>query len=195
MKRERAAEFIEALHRAQDELYSGGAVDAVRSLLAPDVVWHVPGRSPIAGDHEGIERVIGYMICRREIAERTFRMHWRELLVGEGEHLAALTDGSAVIAGRSREWSTIGLYRLCRGRLAECWLIPFDQGEFDSIWGARDDQAVGAGEIGAGRTTARASGGADRRQRAQLARRPLRPWPALLVASLRRRNPGGPKRG
>lgn len=148
MERERAASFIEALHRAQEDLYAGGAVDPVHSLLAADIVWHVPGRTPIAGDHEGIDAVIAYMLRRRDLADRTFRMHRRELLVGEGEHFAALTDGSAVIAGRQRAWSTIGLYRLRGTRLAECWLVPFDQAEFDSIWsgaGAQGDQGRGAG--------------------------------------------------
>ena len=67
-------------------------------------------------------------------ADRTLRMRLRDLLVGEGNNLAALTDGYAEIAGRSCEWSTIGLYRLRGDRLAECRLNSFDQTEFDSIW-------------------------------------------------------------
>jgi ketosteroid isomerase-like protein len=134
MDRERAAQFIEALHRAQEELYAGGGVDAVRSLLGPNVVWHVPGQSPIAGRYEGIEEVIAYMRRRRDLAGRTFRMHRRELLVGDADHFAVLTDGTAVIGGEGREWSTIGLYRLRGELLAECHLIPFDQSEFDAIW-------------------------------------------------------------
>ena len=146
MERERAARFIEALHRAQEGLYAGGSVEPVRALLCGDVVWHVPGRTAIAGDHDGIDAVIAYMLRRRDVTDRTFRMHRRELLVGEGEHFAALTDGSAVIAGRRREWSTIGLYRLRGARLAECWLVPFDQAEFDSIWSG----ASGQGDQGRG---------------------------------------------
>jgi hypothetical protein len=140
---DRAAAFIEALQHVQERFYAGGAVDPVRALLCPDVIWHVPGRSPIAGDHEGIEEVVAYMLRRRELAGRTFRMHWRELLVGAGEHFAALTDGSAVIAGRPRRWSTIGLYRLRGQQLAECWLIPFDQAEFDAIWMGGSARCVG----------------------------------------------------
>lgn len=143
MRREPAARFIGELHRAQERLYAGGDVDPVRSLLVPDVVWHVPGRTPIAGDHEGIDAVIAYMLRRRDLAERTFRMHPRDLLVGEGETFAALTDGSAVIAGRAREWSTIGLYRLRGDQLAECWLIPFDQEEFDAIWSGTSEAGRG----------------------------------------------------
>jgi len=134
MDRERAAEFMGSLHRAQEELYAGGDADGVRSLLSPEIVWQVPGQSAIAGRYEGIEEVIGYMRRRRDLAGRTFRMHRRELLVGEGEHIAALTDGTAVIGGRKLEWSTIGLYRLRDRLLLACRLIPFDQAQFDSIW-------------------------------------------------------------
>lgn len=167
MERERAVEFMQGLHRAQQRLYADGAVDPVRFLLCPDVVWHVPGRTPIAGDHDGIENVIAYMLRRRDLANRTFRMHRRELLVGEGEHFAALTDGSAVIAGRAREWSTIGLYRLRGDRLAECWLMPFNQTDFDSIWNGEGgpggkDRGTEAGVPGQDRargTTASSLGG------------------------------------
>ena len=136
MERETAIAFLEALHRAQGEFYAGGPPGPLRALLAPDVAWHVPGRSPIAGRHAGADAVLAYMTRRRTIAAATFRMHTREILVGTGDHLAALTDGTALIAGRERRWSTAGVYRLHDGRLAECRLLPFDQAEFDEIWSA-----------------------------------------------------------
>ena len=105
------------------------------------MVWHVPGSTPIAGTHIGRHEVIAYMRRRRDLAGRTFRMRRRDVLVGDGDHFAALTDGSAMIAGRLREWSTIGLYRLWGELLAECRLIPFDQAEFDAIWGAAEPDA------------------------------------------------------
>jgi hypothetical protein len=77
------------------------------------------------------------MLRRRDLADGTFRMRRHELMVGDGERFAALTDGSAIIDGRTREWSTLGLYRLRAELLAECRLIPFDQAQFDAIWGAR----------------------------------------------------------
>ena len=136
MDRARATAFIDELQNAQQELYGGGGADPVRRLLDPDIVWHVPGESPIAGCYEGAEEVIAYMLRRRDLADGTFRMRRRELMVGEGEHFAALTDGIATIDGRTREWSTVGLYRLRAELLAECRLLPFDQAQFDAIWGA-----------------------------------------------------------
>jgi len=133
--RERAEAFIAELHRAQEDLYSGGDPEPVRRLLAPEIVWRVPGSSPIAGAHRGADAVIVYMLRRRDLAGGTFRMARRDLLVGADETFAALTDGRATIGGREHEWSTVGLYRLAGDRLAECRLVPFDQGEFDAIWG------------------------------------------------------------
>jgi ketosteroid isomerase-like protein len=136
MDRARATAFINELHNAQQELYGGGDAAPVRRLLDPDIVWRVPGESPIAGCYEGPDEVIAYMLRRGDLADGTFRMRRRELMVGEGERFAALTDGSAIIDGRTREWSTVGLYRLRAELLVECRLLPFDQAQFDAIWGA-----------------------------------------------------------
>lgn len=52
-------ELVEELHRRQGEMYAGGSVAAVLELLAEDVVWRVPGASPIAGEHRGHAGVVG----------------------------------------------------------------------------------------------------------------------------------------
>ena len=41
----------------QRAMYAGGDVAPVADLLAENVVWHVPGTSPIAGDYRGRPRV------------------------------------------------------------------------------------------------------------------------------------------
>jgi uncharacterized protein len=126
-------QLLRHLHQAQSEFYAGGDASALEAVLHPDVVWHVPGRNTIAGDHRGIAEVMAYMTRRRELSERSFRMQTRELLIGP-THFASLTDGSAVISGVRHEWSTIGLYRRHQGQIIECWLIPFDQPAFDRAW-------------------------------------------------------------
>ena len=74
------------------------------------------------------------MLARRALADGTFRMHRLDVLTGEGPTVAVLTDGTATIDGAERRWSTVGLYRVEAGRVAECWLLPLDQAEFDDIW-------------------------------------------------------------
>jgi ketosteroid isomerase-like protein len=135
--REVAEAVLGRLHAAQGELYAGGDTEPVREVLTDDVAWHVPGRNAIAGSYRGIDEVIGYFVRRRALAENTFRLHPGELMVGDGEHVAVLTDGTAVIAGIERRWSTIGLYRIRHDRVAACWLLPLDPEAFDEIWSPR----------------------------------------------------------
>jgi acyl-CoA thioesterase FadM/ketosteroid isomerase-like protein len=137
MEHERAAALLARLHQTQGELYAGGDDAAVREVLTSDVVWHVPGDNAIAGNYRGIDQVLAYFRHRRDLAESTFTMTPRELLGGPGDHVAALTDGTAIIDGRRHTWSTIGLYRITQERIAECWLLPLDPEAFDAIWARR----------------------------------------------------------
>lgn len=129
-----AGDYIERLHLAQGEFYAGGSDERLRELLTDDIVWTVPGRNAIAGRYEGIQQVMAYFERRRELASRSFQMHTREILAGDGDHVAALTDGRATLGGLERRWSTVGLYRVRDGRIAACWLLPLDAEEFDRIW-------------------------------------------------------------
>ena len=132
--RSAAQALLDRLHAAQNAMYAGGDLEPVRALLAADVEWHVPGHNAIAGTYRGIEQVAAYFRRRRELAANSLRLHPGELLVGECDHLAVLTDGSAVIAGTEHRWSTVGLYRIRDGLIAACWLLPLDPSGFDQVW-------------------------------------------------------------
>ena len=126
--------LLKRLHSAQATFYSGGSSAPLEDVLHPDVTWHVPGHSSIAGDYVGRRAVLDYMARRRDLADRTFRMHPGEVLVGR-QHLAVLTGGTAVIAGVTHEWQTIGLYRAQNEQIREVHLVPLDQEAFDRAWG------------------------------------------------------------
>jgi ketosteroid isomerase-like protein len=136
MNRESAIGLLDRLHAAQNEFYGGGSSIALEQLLTPDIIWTVPGDNRITGTSRGLAEVFGYFRRRRDLADETFQMTRRDVLLGEGDRVAALTDGSATIGGSSRRWSTLGLYAVVDGQIAACWLFPLDQREFDAIWSA-----------------------------------------------------------
>ena len=128
-------EIVEEFLTRQREMYAGGDLAAVEELLAEDVVWHVPGTSPIAGDYRGRNAVAGYFRVRRELAGGAIRI----TRGGEAHHsdaLVQLADGRAPLGGREVMWRTAGVYRVADGKIAEAWLIPLDQGHFDRAWAA-----------------------------------------------------------
>lgn len=134
MERSAALELLTALHSAQNSFYAGGDDAGLRALLCHDVVWTVPGDNAVAGVYTGLDQVLDYFARRRDVADKTFTMHRRDVLVGDGPEIVALTDGEAVVRGRSRRWSTAGLYAVRDGKIARCRLLPFDPAEFDDIW-------------------------------------------------------------
>jgi uncharacterized protein len=127
--------LVEELHRRQAEMYTGGPVEPVLELLAPDIVWHVPGSSPIAGDHRGVPQVAEYFEKRRAAADATMRIHPGKV-VQEGDAVAQFVGGGATLGGAEVTWQTMGIYRVDveNRRIREVWLIPLDGEAFDRIW-------------------------------------------------------------
>jgi RNA 2',3'-cyclic 3'-phosphodiesterase len=124
---------VRRFYAAQARLYAGAGREGLEELLAEDVVWHVPGASAIAGEHRGVDAVLAYMDARRRIMDGTFRVtvHGAAMIAGR---VVQLAGGTAERDGRPVAWETVGVFRVSSGRIAECWLIPFDQAEFDRIW-------------------------------------------------------------
>jgi ketosteroid isomerase-like protein len=136
MNRQAAVAILDRLHEAQNAFYGGGAREPLERLLTPDITWSVPGANPIAGEYRGHDEVFRYFERRRHLAGGTFRMERKDVLVGDGDRVAALTDGVATIGGIEHRWSTVGLYDLAGERIAACWLLPLDPRAFDAIWSA-----------------------------------------------------------
>jgi ketosteroid isomerase-like protein len=127
--------LVAELHRRQGEMYAGGSTGPVLELLAEEIVWHVPGGSPIAGDHRGVEQVAAYFEKRRRIAAATMSMRPGET-ISDGDAVAQFVEGSAVLDGERVTWLTIGVYRLDGDRIREVWLVPLDLERFDRVWSA-----------------------------------------------------------
>jgi len=119
-------------------MYAGGSIDPVVELLTNDIVWHVPGKSPIAGDHRGVAQVTDYFKRRRQLADSTMRMRPGEAMVAD-EAVAQFVEGSAVIDRNRVSWKTMGIYRVDPERLLvdEVWLVPLNGDLFDRIWSGR----------------------------------------------------------
>jgi uncharacterized protein len=114
----------------QREMYAGGDLAPVAELLADDIVWHVPGTSPIAGDHRGRDAVIEYFRRRRELAGGAMEIVKHDEM-HDDEVVVQLADGRAPGLG---EWRTAGVYRVAGGRIVEAWLVPLDLAHFDAVW-------------------------------------------------------------
>ncbi|MFZ0386055.1 MAG: nuclear transport factor 2 family protein [Solirubrobacteraceae bacterium] len=134
MDRSHAQRVLSRLHEAQNAMYAGGDTEPLRALLTDGIEWHVPGDNAIAGEYRGADQVLDYFARRRALAAGSFRLHPGELLVGDGDRVAMLVNGTATIGGTPRSWSTVGLYRIDEDQVATCWLLPLEPAVFDAVW-------------------------------------------------------------
>jgi uncharacterized protein len=117
----------------QREMYSGGSVEALAELMAEDIVWHVPGSSPIAGEYRGRDAVLDYFRHRRQLAGGHMSIT-KHTSVCHRDTVVQLADGEAVLGGEQAAWRTAGVYRVADGRVSEASLVALDRDAFDRAW-------------------------------------------------------------
>ena len=109
-------------------------IEAARPCLAPDAVWHVPGRSAIAGDHRGWDAIRNnFLVQLGTLSGGTFRAELIDLLVG-AEHIVALQRATADHEGRHLDVGACQLIRVNGGRIVEVRGHYADQDALDSFW-------------------------------------------------------------
>jgi uncharacterized protein len=111
-----------------------GDPDAVRALLAADVIWHVPGRNLVSKDYRGPDEVIGFLARVRELSGGSARPQLLSVLANDAYALA-LVRVFAEREGRKLDGSfQAWAYRIVDGKIAEFWFLVEDRYEVDAFW-------------------------------------------------------------
>src|SRR6185503_12553631 len=95
--------IVERFLERQRAMYAGGDLGPVEEMLSENIVWHVPGTSPIAGEYRGRAAVLRYFLKRRALAGGAIAITKRGELYDD-EVLVQLADGAARIGGRDVTW-------------------------------------------------------------------------------------------
>jgi ketosteroid isomerase-like protein len=124
------AETVRRLYAAM----SAGDFATVESCLAPDGVWHLPGKSAIAGDHRGWPAVREVFVKLAVLSGQTFRTELLDVTVGQ-DFVVAVQRATAAYQGRHLDVTGCQLMRLEGGRVAEVRGHYSDQYALDAFWG------------------------------------------------------------
>ena len=127
------AQMVRDFHDRQNRFYAGGEQHSAGAMLTDDVIWHVPGQSAIANEYRGRDDVLRHFLRRRELSDATFRITVHGVLADD-ERAVILATGQCSRGGEHFQWRTVSIFRVEQGRIAECWVIPYDPAVFDGIW-------------------------------------------------------------
>jgi steroid delta-isomerase-like uncharacterized protein len=110
---------VEIVRRGYDA-FNNRNMDALAALIAENVVWHVSGRSLLAGDYHGRETTFAYFDRLHSLTNGTYQSELH-VAVGGDEHVISIDNSSARRNGRTYEENELVVFRFRDGRIVEAW--------------------------------------------------------------------------
>jgi ketosteroid isomerase-like protein len=121
------------LIRRGHESFAKGDLEALREWMADDVVWHEPGRSPLAGDYKGPEGVLELLGKLRDRSDGTFTVELVDVLAN-AERAVAIQEESARRGDRELDMASAVEFEIHRGKITEVTVYHSDTYHFDDFW-------------------------------------------------------------
>jgi uncharacterized protein len=122
----------EDLIRSGYDAFASGDMDTLRQVFALDAVWHTPGRSLLAGDHRGIDAILGFFAQTMELTAGTFRAELHDVVAGD-QHGVGLHLSRGERQGRTLEDRSVLVFHVRDGKATEVWQYVEDQDAFDQF--------------------------------------------------------------
>ncbi|HET7928145.1 MAG TPA: nuclear transport factor 2 family protein, partial [Actinomycetota bacterium] len=123
-----------ALYRRTADAFREGDRVALAALIDEDVVWHIPGSAPMAGDIHGREALFRFFDRLRDVTEGTFTLEEHDVL-GTDDHVVALSHMSAVREGIPVSVNVVSVFHFRDGRQQERWFHSSDMAAWDRLLG------------------------------------------------------------
>ena len=113
----------EALVRRVLEAVTRGDLETLSRSLDDQVVWHVPGHHPGAGDHRGREAVLAFHHAVLEATEGSLRL---ELLAafGDDDYGVLFVRATAARQGKHLDQKEVLVFAICNDLITEVWHRP-----------------------------------------------------------------------
>jgi predicted ester cyclase/ketosteroid isomerase-like protein len=120
------------------EAFQKGDATTIRELFANEAVWHLPGKSSLAGEHKGIEAIVQLSEKIVEMTAGTLREQRLEPVFLESEATLRCVLWHSITAERNSKTLDISEAILCSsgltdGKIMEVWHRP-EQHPFDEFF-------------------------------------------------------------
>jgi hypothetical protein len=113
--------------------FARGDLDALREYMADEVVWHEPGRSPIAGDHKGPAGVLEFLRRLKERSDGTYTIGLVDVMAN-AERVVAIQEATARRGGRTLDTASAVEFEIHLGKITEVTVYHSDTYRFDEFW-------------------------------------------------------------
>ncbi len=115
------------------DAFNRNDLETVAAVLDPDIVYTIPGRSPVAAHTRGIPAHLEALRRTRERSGNTLRLEPRTV-VAKDDRVFVFGRISATRNGVQFESEHYVVFRFANGRIVEGITLPVDQYAFDAFW-------------------------------------------------------------
>ena len=124
----------EDLVRAASAAFGRGDLSALQGqFFAEDILWHIAGTGPLAGDYEGVAQVLGALSKISKLAGGTIRPELHDVLASDN-HTVVLVTIHAERAGKQLELDLVHVVHGANGKATEIWTYPSDPVAAAQFW-------------------------------------------------------------
>lgn len=126
------ADTPSAVARELWDAIAGADVASLQRILSPKTVWHMPGRSPLAGTFRGVDEVLAWMAKVGELSDELDSILIDVFTNDDG---AVLRYGIQARRGdKLLETEHLFMIRIEMGQVTEAVFAPLDQERYDRFW-------------------------------------------------------------
>jgi uncharacterized protein len=120
--------------RAASAAFGRGDTGALQDqFFAADIVWHVAGTGPLAGDYEGAAQVMGLLGKISALCSGPVQPELHDVLVSD-DHTVALTTIRAERAGKQLQLNLVHVIHADNGKATEVWTHSSDPAAAAEFW-------------------------------------------------------------
>ncbi|HEY8730159.1 MAG TPA: nuclear transport factor 2 family protein [Acidothermaceae bacterium] len=124
---------VDVVRRLYQAVGDGDLV-AAENCFAEDVVWHLPGNSPIAGDHRGWSQIRDNFMAKLDpLSGGTFRANLVDVAIGD-LFVVSVQHATASYEGKALDITACQLITVRDGLIHEVRGHYSDQEALDAFW-------------------------------------------------------------
>ncbi len=122
----------EQVLREADEAQLRGDVETLASYFTDDVMFHIPGKSSLAGDYQGKDQFLDLFQRFSERVEYTFEGH---AYLADDEHGVSLQQSHYKRGDETLDTNEAFVAHFRDGKISEFWLLSQKSDEVDALLG------------------------------------------------------------
>jgi ketosteroid isomerase-like protein len=120
------------IRKAYDD-FAHANIPAVFGAFDPNITWHVPGHSPLSGDHTGDDQIGGFFQRTIELSRGAFNIDVHNVLE-DGDLVVALVTVNAQRNSVYASFPEVHVWRVKDGKISEFREYQGDEQREDRFW-------------------------------------------------------------